>query len=123
MANSRKPSCADPADVVGQELHARLFPGARVVLGLSGGVDSAVLLHILSGLCRPLNFSLCAVYVNHGISPNAGSWGEFCKRLCTRWGVELRQLRVDLEPHRHLGLEGAARLARYGALAAIPADF
>lgn len=100
-----------------------ISPGARLVLGLSGGMDSVVLLSILAGLASSLRFSLRAVHVNHGVSPNAGGWAEFCARLCARLGVPLELAPVDIAPYRSLGLEGAARKARYEVFSRADADF
>jgi tRNA(Ile)-lysidine synthase len=98
-------------------------PGAHLALGLSGGVDSAALLSILLELAPALRFSLRAVHVNHGISPNAGRWAEFCAELCRRSQVPLQLETVDLSPYRSLGLEGAARQARHQVFTRLEADF
>ena len=58
-------------------LAPEIFPGAYLALGLSGGLDSVALLSILLELAPALKFSLRAVHVNHGISPNAARWAEF----------------------------------------------
>jgi tRNA(Ile)-lysidine synthase len=58
---------------------------ARVAVGLSGGVDSVVLLHLLARQ----NASVTAVHVHHGLSRNADAWAAFCRRLCKRLGVPL----------------------------------
>ena len=108
---------------VAAELAPRIFPGAHLALGLSGGLDSVALLSILLELAPALKFSLRAVHVNHGISPNAARWAEFCGGLCTRLGVPLQLESVDISPHRHLGLEGAARRSRHEAFARVDADF
>ena len=108
---------------VAAELAPRIFPGAHLALGLSGGLDSVTLLSILLELAPALKFSLRAVHVNHGISPNAARWAEFCGGLCTRLGVPLQLESVDISPHRHLGLEGAARRSRHEAFARVDADF
>jgi tRNA(Ile)-lysidine synthase len=108
---------------VAAEVAPRIFPGAHLALGLSGGLDSVALLSILLELAPALKFSLRAVHVNHGISPNAARWAEFCGGLCTRLGVPLQLETVDISPHRHLGLEGAARRSRHEAFARVDADF
>jgi tRNA(Ile)-lysidine synthase len=108
---------------VAAALGPSIFPGARLALGLSGGVDSRALLAILIDLAPMLRFSLQAVHVNHGISPNAGRWAEFCAELCRRSQVPFQLETVDIAPYRSLGLEGAARRARYDVYAGLEADF
>lgn len=102
---------------MGGALEPVLFPGARLALGLSGGLDSVVLLEVLRRLAGPLGFRLSCVHVNHHISPNAQRWASFCARLCQRRGIALTLHEVDLAPHRAEGLEAAARRVRYQAYA------
>jgi tRNA(Ile)-lysidine synthase len=100
-----------------------LFPRARLVLGLSGGLDSVVLLEVLRRLAGPLGFRLSCVHVNHGISPNARRWAAFCARRCKRHAIALAVHEVDVEPYRAEGMEAAARRARYQVYARQKADF
>jgi len=81
------------------------------------------LLSVLAGLAAGMRFSLRAVHVDHGISPNAGRWAEFCAAQCARLGVPLEVAQVDIDPYRDLGLEGAARKARYEVFSRVDADF
>jgi tRNA(Ile)-lysidine synthase len=130
MASSRKSKSNSPDSnpdsievTVGTALKPLLFPGAKLVLGLSGGLDSVVLLEVLSRLAGPLGFGLSCVHVNHGISPNARRWAGFCARRCKRHAITLALHEVDLEPYRAEGLEAAARRARYQVYARQKADF
>ena len=92
---------------------SRKRPSARTLaVGLSGGVDSTVLLHLLS---RKREFSLEAIHVHHGLSPNADAWERFCRSLCSRLRVPLVVRRVKVRKTGK-GLEAAARQARYEAL-------
>src|SRR2546425_1195719 len=105
MGSSRNSSSGELPARVAAVLAPRIFPGAHLALGLSGGLDSVALLSILLELAPALKFSLRAVHVNHGISPNAARWAEFCGGLCARLGVPLQLETVDIGAHRHLGLE------------------
>lgn len=116
MASSRKLISADLLSVVTDRLRAVATPDARLLLGLSGGLDSVVLLDILVQLAPGLRFTLSALHINHGISKNAGQWAVFCEALCRERGVAFAVEVVDLSPYRTLGVEGAARQARYEAL-------
>jgi len=95
--------------------------GKRVAVGLSGGLDSVVLLHLMRGLAPRLGYKLSAIHVNHGLSPNAGDWQRFCSAYCLELGVPFKAVKVKVEK-RHLGLEAAARAARRAAFAGVRAD-
>lgn len=123
MASTRKSPYADLPGRVSEQLSRSLAPGANLLLGLSGGVDSVVLLHILRGLAPQLRFSVRALYVNHGLSPNASKWGAFCEELCKTLAVPFAMEAVDVAPYRSLGIEGAARQARHEALARHAGEF
>jgi len=83
-------------------------------VGLSGGVDSVVLLDVLSRIAKRRRFVLAALHVNHQISPNAGRWAAFCRAACRARGIPLRVVRVKVKGGD--SLEAAARAARYDAL-------
>ena len=122
MASSRKSprSSTLPAHVTAV-LKQHVRGGDRLVAGLSGGVDSMVLLDLLRRLSKKFRFELAALHVNHQINPAAGRWAAFCRAFCKRHGVALTVVRVTVP--RGDSLEAAARAARYRAFAALPADF
>lgn len=87
------------------------------VLGLSGGLDSMVLLDALVQLREQQAIPpLSAIHVHHGLSAEADAWVAFCERECARRDVPLQVDRVQLTPGA--SIEGAARDARYQAFAA-----
>jgi tRNA(Ile)-lysidine synthase len=124
MAASRKtlPNKAVDA-VVADALARHVAPGARLVLGLSGGLDSVVLLHVLRGLRDQHPFELRAVHVHHGLSPHADDWAGFCAQLCASHDVELSIHRVRIARDDAAGVEAAARRERQRIFAALDADF
>src|SRR5258706_11262840 len=85
MASSKKPRGADPAAAVQVFLGDSPLQRKRVCVGLSGGVDSVALLHVLHCLKGKKKYSLRAVHVHHGLSPYADEWAGFCRRLCREW--------------------------------------
>ncbi|TSA17008.1 MAG: tRNA lysidine(34) synthetase TilS [Betaproteobacteria bacterium] len=127
MASSRKskPNSVDALEAtVRAALEPLLFPRARLVLSLSGGLDSMVLLELLRRLAGPLDFRLACIHINHNISPNARLWAAFCARRCKRHDIALALHQVDIGPHRAEGVEAAARRVRYQVYAAqSQADF
>lgn len=96
--------------------------GTRIIAGLSGGVDSVVLLHTLVKLAPRLRLSLAAVHVHHGLSAHADRWTAFCVELCRDLGVPLIEARVKVDRRSGLGTEGAAREARYSVFRRQTAD-
>ena len=83
-------------------------------VALSGGVDSVVLLHLLCRL-RDKNpaFDLSAVHIHHGLQKVADAWGVFCQNLCDKWQIPLTIQKVTIDKRLGLGVEAAARNARY----------
>jgi tRNA(Ile)-lysidine synthase len=119
MANSRKPRPAlDPVRVaLRAALERHALSGAAICVAFSGGLDSTVLLHALVREAKAARIHLTALHVNHGLSPNARRWEAHCRQYCVAWGVPLTVRRVRLVQRGRVGLEAAARRARYGALA------
>jgi tRNA(Ile)-lysidine synthase len=109
--------------VVADALARHVAPGARLVLGLSGGLDSVVLLHVLLGVRDHHPFELRAVHVHHGLSPHADDWADFCAQLCASHAVELTVHRVGIARDDAAGIEAAARRERQRIFAALDADF
>jgi tRNA(Ile)-lysidine synthase len=96
--------------------------GKRVAIGLSGGIDSVVLLHVLHGFAPRFGYKLSAIHVNHGLSPNAGDWQRFCSAFCLELGIPFKAVKVKVKKQQQ-GLEAAAREARRAALMKMNVDF
>src|SRR4051812_21534872 len=112
MASSRKPGSASVPAAVRRAIEG--LGSKRFLVGLSGGVDSVVLLHALAAE----GVDLRAAHVHHGISPNADDWARFCRAFCRRLGVPLAVRRVRVRKRS----EAAAREARYAALGKMKFD-
>lgn len=130
MASSRKSNskgtarrAATLSDRISTQLAALIPAHSTVLVGLSGGVDSVVLFHLLSQLAPHHGWRLSAMHVHHGISPHADDWADFCAELCASQTIPLHIERVDITPLREHGLEAAARKLRYAAFASQRCDF
>jgi tRNA(Ile)-lysidine synthase len=123
MASSRKRPQSELLARVRNRLLEHVPSGARLTLALSGGVDSIAALDLLARLAPAHPFTLSCLHVNHGLSPNAGRWARFARATARRYGLRCAVRAVDLAPYRKLGVEGAARAARYAAFAGADADF
>lgn len=89
-------------------------------IALSGGVDSVVLLDLLHRwLARNPGPSLTAIHVHHGLQSGADDWAALCQQHCDRYSVPLVIQRVSLTDATALGIEAAARAARYGVFEAL----
>lgn len=98
--------------------HAR--PGERLLVGLSGGIDSVVLLHALSQLAA---YRLAAVHVNHHLSQFAGQWEAHCREYCHSLGIPINCVDVVVERNSRDGLEAAARRVRHQVFATMDTDW
>ena len=89
----------------------------KLVVGLSGGVDSIVLLHLFLQLRENTGTKFSAVHVNHGLSQYAQQWQNTIQALCIKYKIPLIVEQVTIEQQSRTSLEQQARDARYQAIA------
>jgi tRNA(Ile)-lysidine synthase len=94
--------------------------GERLAVGLSGGIDSVVLLDLLQRIAQRGGIELTAVHVNHQLNPAADAWARFCRALCRDYGIPLSVKKVEVR--RGNSLEASARAARYAVYAGVKCD-
>jgi tRNA(Ile)-lysidine synthase len=121
MGSLKKPEAGNLLARTQFFLRSRIRSGERFCIGLSGGLDSIVLLDVLCRSREALGYALSALHVNHQLSPHAGGWAEFCHHICHGYGVRCHIERVVVAREGR-GLEASARAARYEALSRQPAD-
>ncbi len=97
-----------------------LFEGQTgVLVGFSGGADSAALVHILYKYCNERGIYLAALHINHGIrGAEADRDEKFCAEVCKELGIDFRCIREDIPKMSKeigTGLEETARNFRYEA--------
>jgi tRNA(Ile)-lysidine synthase len=95
----------------------RAFPGAKLLIAFSGGLDSTVLLHLCARGAGPDHRKrLVAVHVDHGLHPRSGEWAEHCVKTSDGFEVDCRVLTPEWSAGPGQSLEEAARTARYEAM-------
>ena len=79
------------------EQYEMLPRGSRVTVALSGGADSAALLHFLCSLRKERRLELTACHVNHLLRGEESERDEaFVQDLCRDWQVPLQVFREDV---------------------------
>ena len=104
--------------VIARLLHASLSSlenNKSIWIAFSGGLDSTVLLHAAKNVVASSGHPLAAIHVDHGLHADSAKWRQHCAQLCNELNIRFENIVVDTEPHMHLGVEGAARAARYQA--------
>ena len=71
-------------------------PGDRVLVGVSGGMDSVALLHVLTRLAPTLGIAVRAAHFHHGIRDEADGDEAFVRALCAEHDVPLTVGRADV---------------------------
>ncbi len=94
-----------------------LQEGDTVIVGVSGGVDSVVLLHALMALRDEYDLSLIVAHLDHGIrGEESREEANFVRDLVQRMGLPFETEVADvpaLARKKHISLQEAAREARY----------
>ncbi|TDY46368.1 tRNA(Ile)-lysidine synthase [Alicyclobacillus sacchari] len=94
---------------------------AHAVIGVSGGVDSMVLLQLCHRAMHgsePLLGGFSVVHVDHGLRPTSADDAQFVASYCSRLGVFCEVVPVEVKDCHGEGIEAAARRVRYEALLA-----
>lgn len=87
-----------------------------LLVALSGGIDSIVLLRLASIYANERHLKCIAVHVNHGLSQHAFDWEGVCQAHCDFLSIDLYIERVQLTVTAQDSLEEVARKARYQVL-------
>lgn len=96
--------------------------GETIGVACSGGIDSMVLLHYLNDIKEDLDIEIVAINVDHCIRPESASDTAFVVNYCREKRIRCHKFRVDatlISKEKKLGIEEAAREARYGVFNAL----
>lgn len=91
----------------------------KVLVAYSGGLDSHVLLHLISQIPE---FTVRAVHIHHGLQAIADSWVPHCQNICDKLNTPFETKYLHLKPKKGESLEALARQGRYQALKATLKD-
>jgi tRNA(Ile)-lysidine synthase len=100
--------------------------GESVLVGVSGGADSVVLLHVLRDLAQAMRLSLHAVHVNHQLRASAHADAAFVENLCRQWQIPctVRTVAVARLCAEHgWGIEEGARQVRYRCFGSVALQY
>ena len=89
--------------------------GKRIIVGLSGGADSAMLLVYARLLAPKYQLRITALHIHHGLQRPADEWAAHSQALFEMLGVDFIIKRVTVDEASGLGMEASARQARYQA--------
>jgi tRNA(Ile)-lysidine synthase len=90
----------------------------KLLIGVSGGIDSLSLLHLLWRQLGPVQ--LVVAHLNHGLRPEADGDAQFVVETAVSWQISYVTEKInaaEVAETQRLSLEAAARLVRYQFLA------
>src|SRR5687767_12695896 len=69
----------------------QLASAKNILIGFSGGLDSTVLLHLISTMHtqKKLAARVSALHVNHGLQAAADAWQQHCTAICEQLKIPL----------------------------------
>lgn len=106
--------------------HNMLRPGARVVVAVSGGADSMLLLHYLLSRRKRWQLEITVAHVEHGIrGESSRADAAFVRDFCTRQHLPYFQKDMDVPREAKaagMGVEAYARQARYAFFQSLDCD-
>ncbi|MBU1248650.1 MAG: tRNA lysidine(34) synthetase TilS [Proteobacteria bacterium] len=99
--------------------------GSGIVVGVSGGIDSTALLHVLVRLMERNALRLHVAHLDHGLRPESFEDAAFVQALATSLNLPCTVEHVDVADsakEHQLGIEEAGRELRYAFLEKVRHD-
>lgn len=100
--------------------HELLNRGDKILVALSGGADSVLLLYFLLKFRKKYGISIGAMHVNHMIRGKSADEDEkFCRSLCEKFQIDYHSVKYNVPKYAELkkiSVEEAAREIRYREL-------
>ncbi|GLQ90109.1 tRNA(Ile)-lysidine synthase [Dyella flagellata] len=92
-------------------------PDGQLCVAYSGGPDSTALLHALAHLPAARTRDLRAIHVDHGLHAQSARWAAHCRAFSAALGLACDVHVAKVDRSGGIGLEAAARHARYAIFA------
>jgi len=89
----------------------------NILVALSGGLDSSVLLHAMHVLSRSLPLKIRAIHINHNLSKNSKIYEDACKQITRDYDIEFISKNIFLETKSNI--EEQCRIKRYEEISKI----
>jgi len=87
--------------------------GDKLLIGISGGIDSTVLLYLLKKITAEFQLTTLAAHINYNLRGDESKENErFVKNLCYKWGIPIIVHNVTITDKTNI--ENIARKIRYG---------
>lgn len=90
-----------------------LHPSKHILVGVSGGIDSVVLLHLLQTISEKNRPNVSVAHINHQLREESDSDEKFVRKLADFYQLPFYSYTWHKEGHPDNGIEEAAREVRY----------
>ena len=113
-------SKASALPIDNKPLKKHFIPGSKVLVAVSGGIDSSVCAHILSENSNFFEIEVAYAYINHKLRPEADNEEKFVEDISLERHIPFFVASLDLP--EGADLQSRAREMRYAALEKIAVD-
>jgi len=98
-----------------ENISKKLVSFNKIWIGYSGGLDSTVLLYLLTQVKEKFlpKLALHSLHINHGIQKESGMWKSHCVNVCENLNVPIDVIDLNIKKEKGESLENQARQARY----------
>lgn len=93
--------------------HNLLQTHKKIILAVSGGVDSVVLFHLMQDIPKERRPEIVVAHINHELRSEARQEEDFVRQLASIYGVSIQTFTWLESDHPESGIEEAARTIRY----------